>query len=354
MMRPNILKTVTATTAILIACVLLSGCASMITNPARLLEKEPEFIRPNKVIPVWSDTVLHQSGQQGQRGCGGRVMFYAGDGKRAVRVDGALMIYAWDDSKPTKERQPDRKYIFKADDLQDHFSESSIGDSYSFWVPWDAAGGERKELTLVARFVGRDGSEVTSTPAKVILPGAIPLPPQTASPETSHVTNAVAGGTETTSGIQTVSFQQLSNETDQQAAPSMTRRGISASETSGFHTSEIPLTEGFLKRNMQNNAGKAYSPSDLFSEPADTPTSPTEQWKQLWQQESNDQHTEQTQRKSDDSTELAAPATTAQPADHSLRFRDRVRSSRESQRSVDRALSERYQPTLRRAPWEKN
>ncbi|MEQ9408386.1 MAG: hypothetical protein RIK87_11695 [Fuerstiella sp.] len=357
-MRRNIPDSAIIHVALLSVSLFLSGCASLITNPGRLLKKEPEFVRPGKVIPVWSDTVLHQSGQPGQRGCGGRIMFYAGDGKRAVRVDGALMIYAWDDSKPTKERQPDRKYLFRADDLQNHFSESSIGDSYSFWIPWDAAGGERKELTLVARFVGRDGAEVTSTPAKVILPGSIPLPPQADASDADSEKVAAAGDTKPASGIQQVSYQQPAHQTDALSASPITEPGNTALKPSAFRASEIPLTEGFLRRNMQNGAGRAYTPGDLFgNSPARPISTPTES-QQLWQEQTHDPQEEQTQLHSNNPTQPASAAAdvsaTAQPADYSLRFRDRVRSSREAQRSVDRALSERYQSTLRRAPWEYN
>jgi hypothetical protein len=135
------------------------------------MNREPEFQTPRQMVPVWSDTVLHQSGEIATRGVGGRIMFYGPDKHKAVRTQGTLVIYAWDDSEGMQERSPDRKFVFPAEDLQRHYSQSRLGHSYSFWLPWDAAGGQLTHLTLIARFVSTDGAELTSAPAHVVLPG---------------------------------------------------------------------------------------------------------------------------------------------------------------------------------------
>ena len=158
---------------ILLVCVtlLLPGCM-LGTGAAGLFSRDkPEYQTPRQMVPVWSDTVLHQSGEPATRGVGGRIMFYGLDKHKAVRSQGTLVVYAWDDSQGMQERSPDRKFVFPAEDLQQHYSQSRLGHSYSFWLPWDAAGGQLTHLTLITRFVSTDGAELTAAPAHVVLPG---------------------------------------------------------------------------------------------------------------------------------------------------------------------------------------
>jgi hypothetical protein len=323
-----------------------SGCASLATIPENWFDDNAEFVTPSKIIPVWSDTVLHQAARPGQRGCGGRVMFYSGDGKRSVRVDGSLAVYVWDDSTEREDRKPVRKYVFRADDLQDHYSTSTIGDSYSFWLPWDETGGEQKELTLIARFIGRNGAEITSTPSLVILPGVLPLPPKAvdvATPDSSlDLKNA--------GSIQQVVFETTEESDDQDDAREQPAR-------KPLMTSDIPLTSGFLQRNMRPDSGRTFTSQQLFGQPAvsdegkqngnpPAERQPTSAGHSVWDSQADTL----------DDARREAPRVqtiTAPPVDHSLRFRHRVRTSRESRRSAGRALSERYQSNPRRAPWEK-
>lgn len=337
---------------IMLCCVLLSGCASMMKSPTTWFEKEPEFVTPNKVIPVWSDTVLHQAGQAGLRGCGGRVMFYSGDGKRASRVDGTLIVYAWDDSKASPDRQPDKKFVFPADDLQQHYSASTIGDSYSFWLPWDQAGGERKELTLVARFIGRNGSEITSSPAKVILPGNVPLPSNQSGNHSLAARTSDRAKTKSQPAAQTGTIQQTAFEV--------------ATESDGvglrndpLKTSEIPLTEGFLNRNMQNHRPQVYTSDDLFQETGNSgrqsdPRAGNRSETVPSREQSSANVSRSTGSTSGSGVQQQATEPNSAPAGRSLRFQDRVRTSREAQQSVGRALSEQYQSGSRTAPWQKD
>ena len=61
--------------------------------------------------------------------------------------------------------------VFPADHLEKHASSCSLGDSYSFWIPWDQVGGPTRHLSLVTRFEGRNGGVVISNPANKLLPG---------------------------------------------------------------------------------------------------------------------------------------------------------------------------------------
>jgi len=224
------------------------GCSLFDSGIAPMFNKEPEFLSPQQLIPLWSDTVLHSAGNRGVRGCGGRFMFYTPDSKEAVRVDGTLTVYVWNDSAPSKDRKPDRKYVFRAEDLQGHYSKSKVGHSYSFWLPWDEAGGDRAELTVVARFVGKGGADILTPASKVILPGRIPMP--VADNQDSEEDSNPAD-----EGIQTVAWSQP--DVPQQQPP----------PKSAMRTSEIPLTAGFVDRNQRLPEGTVLTAKDLFTNP---------------------------------------------------------------------------------------
>ena len=128
--------------------------------------------RPMKVVALWSDTVMTVAGSKPMRGFGGRVMFYKDETGKPVKVDGTLVVYAYDETgRHTTNNVPDRKYVFTAEELDKHYSKNKMGHSYSFWVPWDEVGGEQTEVTLIARFTPTQGGVVIGESARQMLPG---------------------------------------------------------------------------------------------------------------------------------------------------------------------------------------
>jgi hypothetical protein len=147
-----------------IACSLVGGCRAPKASdfkPSKIFSlknswpwnDEPEEGIPLRVVGTWTDTVLTQPGQKPQRGFGGRLVFYGKDEKEPILVDGQLVVYAFDETgrDPTNNK-PTRRYVFPADQVPRHMSISEIGASYSFWLPWDEAGGPRTEVSLICRF----------------------------------------------------------------------------------------------------------------------------------------------------------------------------------------------------------
>ena len=49
---------------------------------------------PTIVLPIWTDTVLHQTGKPAVRGFGARVYFYEREGADPIQVDGSITVYA--------------------------------------------------------------------------------------------------------------------------------------------------------------------------------------------------------------------------------------------------------------------
>ena len=114
-------------------------------------DKDEELTPPERIVTFWSDTVLHQPGKPAVRGFGGRVFFYGEDESDPIEVDGSLVVYAFDaDDDDPSQQQPEKKFVFPADQLEQHFSKSDMGPSYSVWLPWDVVGGPSRNLSLVA------------------------------------------------------------------------------------------------------------------------------------------------------------------------------------------------------------
>jgi len=153
------------------------------TWPFRDKDK-PQEGTPVRIVGTWTDTVMTQAGQKPQRGFGGRILFYDKEGKKPILVEGQLVVYAFDETnrQPT-DNKPTRRYVFPADQIAIHMSKCDMGASYSFWLPWDEAGGPKTEVGLICRFEPKGGAIVTGEQTHHLLPG--PLAP----------TGATAGAT---------------------------------------------------------------------------------------------------------------------------------------------------------------
>ena len=127
----------------------------------------------SKILATWTDAVSRNPARPPQRGFGGRLMFFEAENEKPVKVEGDLVVYAFDEEgRSPSNNKPDRKFVFPAETLESLYSESKIGHSYSIWVPWDEVGGPQKEIGLIVRLVPKEGSPVVSPQSKIILPGA--------------------------------------------------------------------------------------------------------------------------------------------------------------------------------------
>ena len=85
-------------------------------------------------------------------------MFYEGKNEDPVKVEGLLVVYAFDETdRDPANAKPDRKYVFLPDQLPKHYSKSKLGHSYSVWLPWDQVGGMQKDISLIVRFEPKEG-----------------------------------------------------------------------------------------------------------------------------------------------------------------------------------------------------
>ena len=156
-----------AWTLVLLSCA--AGCQTWMKPPAIVNPmtwfKDPSHEEkhgvPQRLVVLWADDVMGQTGKPSTRGFGGRLYFYNADDK-PIPVEGQLTIYAYDDTIPKKgsQRNPDRKFVFTAEQFQSHFSESQIGPSYSIWVPWEDIDGPRRDISLVPVFISSSGKVI--------------------------------------------------------------------------------------------------------------------------------------------------------------------------------------------------
>lgn len=158
-------------------CILLAGCQTMHAPDIKMpwskdKKKNVEQQLPDRILTIWSDTVLHQPGEPGIRGFGGRIYFYHDDKDDPIEVDGGLMVYAFDaeDFDPSNPA-PLKRFVFTPDQFESHHSKTSMGHSYSVWLPWDKVGGPNRSISLVTRFEGRHGGVVISDSVNKMLPG---------------------------------------------------------------------------------------------------------------------------------------------------------------------------------------
>ena len=211
------------------------------SGPAR------EPVVPDRIMAVWSDTILHQPGEPGVRGFGGRVFFYEGDKKDPVEVDGGLAVYVFDaDQADPKSPAPERKFVFSADQFASHMSHSELGCSYSVWLPWDEVGGLSRRLSIVVRFEGRHGGVVISQPTLKLLPGA----PHSVVISKPTADSEAASDNSHDSGVRRVGYdrpteQSVDRPTDKTDETS--RRN--AEPRRGPHTIDLPPS--FYQRNLR-------------------------------------------------------------------------------------------------------
>ncbi|GIW97362.1 MAG: hypothetical protein KatS3mg111_0695 [Pirellulaceae bacterium] len=136
---------------------------------------DEEYQTPESLAVIWAPEVLNVPGKPPTRGFGGRIYFYNAK-SQAIPVDGELVVHGYrtTDEKKSAESwrvEADKTFVFTGEQLTTHFSPSQLGASYSIWIPWDAVGGYREEITLIPTFKAADGKIVQGAPARVFLPG---------------------------------------------------------------------------------------------------------------------------------------------------------------------------------------
>ncbi len=183
------------------------------------------YPNPVKIAATWTPDTLVQTGRVPTRGFGGRIFFYD-EKSRPVPVDGTLVVHGFDE-EVADPKMGVKRFEFTPEQFTRHFSKTDLGASYSVWIPWDAIGGPKKRISLVASFKTAEGKPVQGVPAMVLLPGTAPA--KTAeerlsmmSPQYREYKDALAMNDVTNhSGLTTTTIQRRRRSSGRAAMPSL-------------------------------------------------------------------------------------------------------------------------------------
>jgi hypothetical protein len=167
----------------LVVLVAATGCQSLpkadsMTPSWLKREKKPKvveskFKRPVRMVVLWTPSILNEPGMPPTRGFGGRVYFYD-ENSETIPVEGQLVVYGYDENSPREgNAKADRKFVFPAEKIAQHFAPTDLGASYSIWVPWGQPTDPTTEVTLVSVLTSSSGTVVVDEGAKNNLPGAM-------------------------------------------------------------------------------------------------------------------------------------------------------------------------------------
>jgi hypothetical protein len=196
---------------------------------------------PARVVSTWTETVLQQVGKTPQRGFGGRLMFFKPGTEDPVRVDGQLVVYAFDETDREKhDTHPTRKYVFPREEFARHESESKLGPSYSIWLPWDEVGGKMKQISLIAKFEPYEGTYVMGEQTKHLLPGLSNHP-------TEHLVGPSVGPVEIAQHTEKTEVQNAVKPISAEI-PVQPAEKTEAKKGSGIPTTTIALPKKWEKR----------------------------------------------------------------------------------------------------------
>jgi hypothetical protein len=201
---------------------------------------------PTRVVSTWAETVLQQTGKTPQRGFGGRFLFFKAGSEDPIRVDGQLVVYAWDETDREKhDTHPTRKYVFPREEFARHESESQLGSSYSIWLPWDEVGGKMKQISLIAKFEPHEGTYVMGEQTKHLLPGL-------SNRSTEHLVGPSVGPVEIAQHTEKTAVQNAvkptSAEMPLQSVEKAETKSDSSTKDSTMSTTTIALPKKWEKR----------------------------------------------------------------------------------------------------------
>ena len=248
--------------------VLATGCSQF--NMSRRIpwraDTSDDPRQANKILATWTDAVSHNTTRPPQRGFGGRLMFFEAKSDKPVKVEGDLVVYAFEEEgRGPSNTKPDRKYVFPAETLESLYSKSKIGHSYSVWLPWDEVGGPQKEIGLIARLVPKEGSPLVSPQSKIMLPGT-KSPPRDQYTAPANQNRPIIAHQE---GVQAVAYDQAVGAAMQSGpAGSMKTTTINIQPNFGRRT---PIAETRSRRNQTREADPSADESATSAEAGPRP-----------------------------------------------------------------------------------
>ncbi len=142
----------------------------------RLANKMPQATPEDpafQMLCVWEPAEGVGSDGLPTRGFAGKITFFTRGQKSGVRVNGDVRIYVYDDQSPPEDRgKPIHQWDFLGDAWAIHLQDSSLGPSYSVFIPYSRKGNHQALCALRVRLTPADGGPpVYSDTVAVLMPG---------------------------------------------------------------------------------------------------------------------------------------------------------------------------------------
>lgn len=156
---------------VVLLSVTISGCARF--DLRRNIPWQETSDKPvRSVVAFWTEAVIERTSGPPYRGFGGRLLFYPADMSQPVKVQGTIVVYAFDEDLPPPENlKPVRRFVFTNEQLQEVYSDSKLGPSYNLLIPWEEFSPKARRVSLIVRYIPENGPSVVSEQVKVFLPG---------------------------------------------------------------------------------------------------------------------------------------------------------------------------------------
>ncbi|HVJ79620.1 MAG TPA: hypothetical protein VNC50_01010 [Planctomycetia bacterium] len=148
-----------------LAC--LAGCASLPSAPS-LSDPMAVFRKaPVKMVVNLSQTHLEKDSMPYHQGMVATVYFFDADERNSLAVDGDIHFVAYDKAKHGDEPKPVGEYDIPAAKLQTHKKKDLIGDTYTFWLPYEPE--QKTTMVVVASHRPKRGVPMVSEPSSIAL-----------------------------------------------------------------------------------------------------------------------------------------------------------------------------------------
>jgi hypothetical protein len=184
------------------------GCTSLKTpSYFEWIEARNRVLTPTRITSYWKAYALKTEGSQPQRALGGRVMFYDDVDNQSIRVEGAVTFFVYDAAETDPDKaKPLIVYQFTPERVEQAYSKSELGHSYSFIIPFDDMDGPEMNVLIHPRIdTIEDGVRVIAQePSRLYLPGR----PTETSSETMQAEDTASPSATDENRVEQASFEE--------------------------------------------------------------------------------------------------------------------------------------------------
>ncbi len=151
---------------------LVSGCQTLDLAFGPRIHKATGSDPVMEVFCLWDDGEGRGLDGLPARGFAGQIMFFTAGQKEAVKIDGDVRIYVFDDQGDAEEQaRPIHQFDFTADAWNTYLRPSDFGGTYQLFIPYTRKGGHQAQCTLRVRYTPPGGQPLYSKPTTVTLKG---------------------------------------------------------------------------------------------------------------------------------------------------------------------------------------